>query len=66
MQERGIRFARGLHVALVAKGVDISTSSVSRLVYKRPQQLDLELLQVLCEILSCTPNDLLLPPKTVR
>lgn len=66
MQERGIRFARGLHAALVAKGIDISTSSVSRLVYKRPQQLDLELLQAICEILSCTPNDLLLPPKLAR
>lgn len=66
MQDRGIRFARGLHAALVDKGVDISTSSVSRLVYKRPQQLDLGLLQVLCEVLACTPNDLLLPPKTPR
>lgn len=63
MQARGIRFARGLHAALKLQGLVISPSSVSRLVYKQPQQINPALLLALCEVLACTPNDLLMPAK---
>ena len=60
MVDRGIKFAKDLKATLDAHGVEISLSSVSRLVYKKPKQIDMQLLAGLCHVLDCTPNDLLL------
>jgi putative transcriptional regulator len=64
MANRGIKSAKDLKTALDAHGIALSVSTVSRLVYKQPVQLDLNLLHGLCSILKCTPNDLLLKTAT--
>jgi DNA-binding Xre family transcriptional regulator len=61
MADRGIKFARELQDALTRDGFSISASSISRLVYKVPKQLDIELLSRLCRVLGCTPDELLMP-----
>ncbi len=63
MANKGIKSAKDLKAALDAYGISLSVSTVSRLVYKQPVQLDLNLLNGLCSILQCTPNDLLLKSK---
>jgi putative transcriptional regulator len=63
MANRGIKSAKALKAALDEHGIVLSVSTVSRLVYKQPMQLDLNLLHGLCTILQCTPNDLLLKIK---
>jgi DNA-binding Xre family transcriptional regulator len=60
MAQRGMTTAKALQAALLEHGLALSTSTVSRIVYKQPMQLDLSLLAVLCAVLQCTPNDLLL------
>lgn len=60
MANRGIKSAKDLMAALDAKGITLSVSTVSRLVYKEPKNLSLELLNGLCAVLQCTPNDLLI------
>lgn len=57
----GFRFAKDLHAAVVRAGYSVSAASIARLFYGAPSHLNLQLLAVLCEVLSCTPNDLLLP-----
>jgi DNA-binding Xre family transcriptional regulator len=61
MADRGIKFAKELQDALTKDGCAISASSISRLVYKIPKQLDIKLLSSLCRVLACTPDELLLP-----
>lgn len=60
MNRRGLRFAASLHSELLKKGLTISASSVSRMVQHKPKHLDLDTLAALCDVLRCTPNDLLL------
>ena len=40
------------------RGVDLSASQVHRLVSGTPGRLSLQVLSALCDILSCTPADL--------
>jgi DNA-binding Xre family transcriptional regulator len=40
-------------------GVELSRQMVHRIVTKTPQRINLDLLAALCDILACTPNDLL-------
>ena len=42
-------------------GVRLSDSQVWRLVTGKPERMNLHTLMVLCEILDCTPNDLIRP-----
>jgi DNA-binding Xre family transcriptional regulator len=44
---------------LAERGVRLSSTQVRRLVTGRPERLNLHTLMVLCEILDCTPNDLI-------
>ena len=44
---------------LAERGVQLSREQVYRLVTQPPQRLNVEVLAALCDILSCTPNDLL-------
>ena len=59
MAQQGIFSASELAPQLAAHGVKLSSSQVWRLVTGRPERLNLRTLVVLCEILDCTPNDLI-------
>jgi len=59
MAQRGLFTASELAPHLRGHGVRLSDSQVWRLVTGRPERLNLRALIVLCEILDCTPNDLI-------
>ncbi|MFD8413698.1 helix-turn-helix domain-containing protein [Streptomyces sp. NPDC059650] len=40
------------------RGIDLSASQVHRLVSGTPERLSLQVMAALCDILSCTPADL--------
>lgn len=44
---------------LAERGVHLSREQVYRLVTQSPQRLSLDTLAALCDILGCTPNDLI-------
>jgi DNA-binding Xre family transcriptional regulator len=44
---------------LAERGVVLSREQVYRLVTQPPQRLSLDTLATLCDILACTPNDLI-------
>ena len=58
MHERGIHQITALQRELVAHGIDLSSSQIHRLVTQTPERLNLEVLAALCEILACSPTDL--------
>ncbi|GHI04611.1 Cro/Cl family transcriptional regulator [Streptomyces cellostaticus] len=43
------------------RGVNLSTAQVYRLVTDRPERLSLPVLAALCDILACSPGDLIEP-----
>lgn len=61
MGDRGIRFAAELHRRLVdVLGPEApSAAQVSRMVQRRPERLTIRSLEGLCEVLACTPGELL-------
>lgn len=69
MAEHGMFATKDLRDALAERGVKLSDSQVWRLVTGRPERLNLTLLVTLCDILDCTPGDLIEPrrrPRTAR
>jgi DNA-binding Xre family transcriptional regulator len=62
---RGLMAARGMFATtdlaapLADRGIQLSAAQIYRLVTGTPQRLSLELLAALCDILDCTPNDLI-------
>jgi DNA-binding Xre family transcriptional regulator len=44
---------------LSERGVELSREQVYRLVTSPPQRLSMDVLAALCDILDCTPNDLI-------
>ena len=46
---------------LKERGVDLSTVQVYRLVTDKPERLSMKILTALCDILDCTPADLIDP-----
>jgi DNA-binding Xre family transcriptional regulator len=46
---------------LAERGVRLSREQVYRLVTSPPQRLSMDTLVALCDILDCTPNDLIQP-----
>jgi DNA-binding Xre family transcriptional regulator len=40
------------------RGIDLSASQIHRLVSGAPERLSLQVLSALCDILACTPADL--------
>ena len=58
MAERRIFTATELVPLLRERGIDLSASQVHRLVSGIPERLSLQVLSALCDILSCTPADL--------
>jgi DNA-binding Xre family transcriptional regulator len=61
LAERGIFASKPLGALLAERGIRLSDSQVWRLVTGKPERLNLQVLAVLCEILDCTPNDLIQP-----
>jgi DNA-binding Xre family transcriptional regulator len=43
----------------LAHGIDLSSSQIHRLVTQTPERLNVEVLTALCEILACSPADLI-------
>ena len=46
---------------LAERGVVLSREQVYRLVTQPPQRMNMDTLVALCDILACTPNDLIKP-----
>jgi len=59
MEEQRIGSTSELVPLLAERGVRLSRMQVYRLVMQEPQRLSLDLLAALCDIFSCTPNDLI-------
>ncbi|WP_329000889.1 helix-turn-helix transcriptional regulator [Kribbella sp. NBC_00709] len=59
MAENGMFATTDLAEPLHQRGVEISRQMVHRVVTKTPQRINVDLLAALCDILDCTPNDLL-------
>ena len=65
MAEREMWKSNELGPLLVERGIELSASQVYRLVAQAPERLSLTTLAALCDIFSCTPNDLIeLAPTT--
>jgi DNA-binding Xre family transcriptional regulator len=58
MAARRVYTATDLVPLLRDRGIDLSASQVHRLVSGTPERLSLQVLAALCDILSCTPADL--------
>jgi len=59
MAERGMFAATDLIEPLHERGVELSRQMIHRVVTKTPQRINIDLLAALCDILDCTPNDLI-------
>jgi DNA-binding Xre family transcriptional regulator len=59
MAQRGLFTTAHLAPLLAAHGVKLSDSQIWRLITGRPERLNLRVLIVLCEILDCTPGELI-------
>ena len=62
MAQHRIFTATELVPLLRDRGIDLSASQVHRLVSGTPERLSLQVLSALCDILSCTPADLVATP----
>jgi DNA-binding Xre family transcriptional regulator len=61
MAEREMFQTSDLVPLLAERGVVLSREQVFRLVTHPPQRLSMDTLVALCDILGCTPNDLIQP-----
>lgn len=61
MATRGMFATTDLHPHLAERGIEISAVQVYRLVAQVPERLNLTILAALCDILDCTPTDLIEP-----
>lgn len=59
MREEGIHQISDLRRELEARGVELSSSQTHRLVTQEPERLNMQVLATLCEILRCSPTDLI-------
>lgn len=59
MAERGMFATSDLVPLLAERGVHLSREQVFRLVTQPPQRMSMDTLAALCDILDCTPNDLI-------
>jgi DNA-binding Xre family transcriptional regulator len=64
---RGLMATKGMYMTsdlvpkLTERGVELSREQVYRLVTHQPERLNVYVLAALCDILECTPNDLIEP-----
>ena len=61
LAQKGIFATSELVPLLASRGVTLSREQVYRLVAKTPQRLSLITLSALCDILECSPSDLIEP-----
>jgi DNA-binding Xre family transcriptional regulator len=59
MAQQGMFATSDLVPLLAERGVELSATQVYRLVTQTPERLSLRTLMALCDILDCTPNDLI-------
>jgi DNA-binding Xre family transcriptional regulator len=59
MADRDMFQTTDLVPLLAERGVNLSREQVFRLVTQPPQRLSMDTLAALCDILECTPNDLI-------
>ena len=59
MAAKGMFQTTDLLEPLHERGVELSRQMVHRIVTKPPQRINTDLLAALCDILDCTPSDLL-------
>ena len=59
MAEQGMFATSDLVPLLAERGVHLSREQVFRLVTQPPQRLSMDTLAALCDIMDCTPNDLI-------
>lgn len=59
MAERDLFQTSDLVPLLAERGIQLSREQVFRLVTQQPQRLSMDTLAALCDILDCTPNDLI-------
>lgn len=61
MAEQGLFATTDLSPLLAERGIELSAAQTYRLVTGIPERLSLRILMALCDILGCTPNDLIEP-----
>lgn len=61
MANRDMFATTDLAPLLAERGISLSATQVYRLVVQTPERLSLPILMALCDILECTPNDLIEP-----
>jgi DNA-binding Xre family transcriptional regulator len=61
MAQAGMYATSDLVPLLAERGVALSAAQVYRLVAQTPERLSLRTLMALCDILGCTPSDLIEP-----
>ncbi|MBD3006383.1 MULTISPECIES: helix-turn-helix transcriptional regulator [unclassified Streptomyces] len=61
MAERQMFQTSDLVPLLAERGITLSREQVYRLVTQAPQRMSMDTLVALCDILECTPNDLIKP-----
>lgn len=59
MAKHGMFGTTDLMPHLAARGIELSSSQVWRLVTQTPERLSLHLLAALCDIFNTSPNDLI-------
>ena len=59
MAQKGMFATTDLVPLLAERGVHLSREQVFRLVTQPPQRLSMDTLAALCDILECSPNDLI-------
>ena len=59
MNEHGMNATTELVPLLADRGVVMTSTQVYRIVTGEPERLNMRLLAALCDILDCTPSDLL-------
>ena len=61
MAQQSMFATSDLQPLLAERGIELSVAQVYRLVAQVPERLSLKTLMALCDILGCTPNDLIEP-----
>lgn len=63
MAQKGMFATSDLVPLLAEREVFLSATQVYRLVTQDPERMNMRVLMALCDILTCTPNDLIEPVK---
>ena len=66
MAQQSMFATSDLQPLLAERGIELSAAQVYRLVAQVPERLSLKTLMALCDILGCTPNDLIEPIAEAR